>query len=203
MPQTTLHLSCFEGGDALSVARARALLERLQALEPSLQGLHARHVHWVATPESPDAGLRQRLAALLDSAPAAASAGPAAGELILVMPRLGTVSPWASKAGDIARNCALPVRRQCGREAGVEREELSALSPGAAGARVPLKYLLSTPRVPSSALEYLRVPLECPGVPRRFSSPLPQSPVCGTVANANICPAAAANATRRSSFCPL
>jgi phosphoribosylformylglycinamidine synthase len=111
MPQTTLHLSCFEGGDALSVARARALLERLQALEPSLQGLHARHVHWVATPESPDAGLRQRLAALLDSAPAAASAGPAAGELILVMPRLGTVSPWASKAGDIARNCALPVRR--------------------------------------------------------------------------------------------
>jgi phosphoribosylformylglycinamidine synthase len=111
MPQTTLHLSCFEGGDALSGARARGLLERLQALEPALQALHARHVHWVATPQAPDQALRQRLAELLDSAPAAASAGPAAGELIVVMPRLGTVSPWASKASDIARNCALPVRR--------------------------------------------------------------------------------------------
>jgi phosphoribosylformylglycinamidine synthase len=112
MPQTTLHLSCFEGADALSGARARALLERLQALEPSLQALQARHVHWVATPEAPDAGLRQRLAALLDSTPAAGAAGAGAGDLIVVMPRLGTVSPWASKAGDIARNCALPVRRR-------------------------------------------------------------------------------------------
>ncbi|HSW25269.1 MAG TPA: hypothetical protein VLJ62_21085 [Burkholderiaceae bacterium] len=31
--------------------------------------------------------------------------------MIVVMPRLGTVSPWASKATDIAHNCALPVRR--------------------------------------------------------------------------------------------
>ena len=30
---------------------------------------------------------------------------------ITVVPRLGTISPWASKATDIARNCALPVRR--------------------------------------------------------------------------------------------
>ncbi|MFM7703768.1 MAG: phosphoribosylformylglycinamidine synthase, partial [Rubrivivax sp.] len=31
--------------------------------------------------------------------------------LVVVMPRPGTVSPWSSKATDIARNCALPVRR--------------------------------------------------------------------------------------------
>jgi phosphoribosylformylglycinamidine synthase len=30
---------------------------------------------------------------------------------LTVMPRLGTVSPWASKATDIAHNCGLPVRR--------------------------------------------------------------------------------------------
>ncbi len=111
MLQTTLHLSCFEGGDALSGARARTLLEQLRAVEPSLQTLNARHVHWVALQAAPDAGLQQRLAALLDSTPAAGAAGGGAGDLIVVMPRLGTVSPWASKASDIARNCALPVRR--------------------------------------------------------------------------------------------
>ena len=30
-----------------------------------------------------------------------------AGELLLVIPRPGTISPWASKATDIAHNCGL------------------------------------------------------------------------------------------------
>jgi phosphoribosylformylglycinamidine synthase len=34
-----------------------------------------------------------------------------AAPLVLVMPRLGTVSPWASKATDIARNCGLALHR--------------------------------------------------------------------------------------------
>ena len=38
-------------------------------------------------------------------------AGPLEGTLIVVAPRLGTVSPWASKATDIAHNCGLAVRR--------------------------------------------------------------------------------------------
>ena len=33
------------------------------------------------------------------------------GDLIVVAPRLGTVSPWASKATDIAHNCGLGIRR--------------------------------------------------------------------------------------------
>src|SRR5690606_26189978 len=37
--------------------------------------------------------------------------GSADGDLIVVAPRLGTVSPWASKATDIAHNCGLAVRR--------------------------------------------------------------------------------------------
>ncbi len=34
--------------------------------------------------------------------------GDHAGELLLVVPRPGTISPWASKATDIAHNCGLP-----------------------------------------------------------------------------------------------
>ena len=40
-----------------------------------------------------------------------AYAGPADGTLIVVAPRLGTVSPWASKATDIAHNCGLALHR--------------------------------------------------------------------------------------------
>ncbi len=108
---TASHLPClsFEGGNALSPFRAAALLKRLQQLQPRMAGIDARHVHWVRTGAALDAAAHDRLAALLrygEPAPAAAD-----GALVVVMPRLGTVSPWASKATDIARNCALPVLR--------------------------------------------------------------------------------------------
>jgi phosphoribosylformylglycinamidine synthase len=107
-----LHLTAFEGGAALSAFRTSALLARLQQVEPSITGVQARHVHWVASDEMPDAALLQRLQALLDSTPAAPTVDlPPGHALLVVMPRLGTVSPWSSKATDIARNCALPVRR--------------------------------------------------------------------------------------------
>jgi len=38
-------------------------------------------------------------------------AGPSDGPVIVVSPRLGTVSPWASKATDIAHNCGLALKR--------------------------------------------------------------------------------------------
>ncbi len=99
----------FEGGNALSDFRARALLGQLQAACPRITGVAARHVHWVQTPQPLAAAEHDRLAALLSYGDA--YTGPADGTLVVVMPRLGTVSPWASKASDIARNCGLVVRR--------------------------------------------------------------------------------------------
>ncbi len=103
--QNLLH---FEGGNALSAFRAQALLPALQAVNARITGLVARHVHWVmAEPGSaPD---HHPLRALLSYGDAytATTDGP----LVLVMPRLGTVSPWASKATDIARNCGLVLHR--------------------------------------------------------------------------------------------
>jgi phosphoribosylformylglycinamidine synthase len=49
------------------------------------------------------------LAALLDYG--APFDGSSAGTAVHVVPRLGTISPWASKATDIAAICGLPVRR--------------------------------------------------------------------------------------------
>ena len=109
MPPTSLHLLHFEGSDALPAFRAQALLARLQAACPRVTAVAARHVHWAAFDAPPQAAEVDRLAALLDDGPRAAA--PAPGECVLVMPRLGTVSPWASKATDIARNCGLDLRR--------------------------------------------------------------------------------------------
>ena len=100
MSASPLHLMHFEGGDALPVFRGLGLLPRLQALCPRVTGIAARFVHWAAF-HSPPADTH-KLRALLDYG--GAYRGPVEGELIVVMPRLGTVSPWASKATDIARN---------------------------------------------------------------------------------------------------
>jgi phosphoribosylformylglycinamidine synthase len=104
MPSTPPHLTAFEGGNALSTFRAQALIGRLQAVEPAVIAVAARHVHWVATGGAPDRATQDKLAALLDYGDPATEG---AGELVVVMPRLGTVSPWASKATDIAHNCGV------------------------------------------------------------------------------------------------
>ncbi|MEP6721923.1 MAG: phosphoribosylformylglycinamidine synthase, partial [Variovorax sp.] len=99
----------FEGGDALSDFRARQLLPRLQAVDARIDGVSARFVHLVATDAAPDAARQAQLQALLSYGEPFAA--PHAGASLVVAPRLGTVSPWASKATDIAHNCGFAVRR--------------------------------------------------------------------------------------------
>ncbi|MDZ4146033.1 MAG: phosphoribosylformylglycinamidine synthase [Burkholderiales bacterium] len=109
----TLHITHFEGAgpgiNALSAFRVQQLLPRLQAIHDKITGLTARYVHLVATEHPLQAAERERLDALLTYGEP--GSGSANGTLIVVTPRMGTVSPWASKATDIAHNCGLAVRR--------------------------------------------------------------------------------------------
>ena len=105
----TLHITSFDGGNALSPFRAQQLLPRLQAISNKIQNVSARFVHLVATMGPLDAALQTQLQALLNyGEPAVGNQG---GLCLVVSPRLGTVSPWASKATDIAHNCGLAVKR--------------------------------------------------------------------------------------------
>ena len=102
---------------------------------PGVTGVTAHFRYFVdAARETPE--LAKKLAELLPVAgEPAGSAGSAAGRLLLVVPRLGTLSPWASKATDIARSCGLTEVRTVERGtqyelAGVTTDaELAALAP--------------------------------------------------------------------------
>ncbi|WP_140630427.1 phosphoribosylformylglycinamidine synthase [Methylibium rhizosphaerae] len=109
MTSSTSQILSFEGGNALSAFRAQALLPKVQAVAPRVTAVHARFVHWVWLDRALEGGEADKLAALL--AYGDPYAGPADGELVVVTPRFGTVSPWASKATDIAHNCGLAIHR--------------------------------------------------------------------------------------------
>ncbi|MDR0478949.1 MAG: phosphoribosylformylglycinamidine synthase, partial [Burkholderiaceae bacterium] len=105
MPQT-IHF--FEGGNALSDFRVRRLLPKLQAVLPVVTGVVAQVVHMAAFDGAPDADTLQHLAALLTyGEPCMPPSDDGAALTLVVAPRLGTVSPWASKATDIAHNCGI------------------------------------------------------------------------------------------------
>nr|WP_249729188.1 phosphoribosylformylglycinamidine synthase [Acidovorax sp. CCYZU-2555] len=104
-----MHLTQLEGGNALSSFRAQQLLSSLEAIHPKINGVAARFVHLVATETAPDADAHGRLAALLTYGEP--YVGTSDGLAVVVTPRLGTISPWASKATDIARNCGLAIQR--------------------------------------------------------------------------------------------
>ena len=113
----TLHLTTFEGEphgiNALSDFRAHRLLSQLQTIDARIVGVSARFVHLVATDGPPSEAAKTQLAALMtygEPCPAA-TAKPVDTVLFVVSPRFGTVSPWASKATDIAHNCGLAIKR--------------------------------------------------------------------------------------------
>jgi phosphoribosylformylglycinamidine synthase len=112
-------LQIFNGSNALSAFRRSRVLASLQAINPAVVGVQARFVHLVAAQHAFDADLTAQVQALLTYGPpieSAAFSGSSLGDegvfaSLVVSPRLGTVSPWASKATDIARNCGLPLKR--------------------------------------------------------------------------------------------
>jgi phosphoribosylformylglycinamidine synthase len=97
------------GSNALSAFRSQRLLTQLQAVLPAITAVQARHLHFIdaATPLSSDDTSRlQGLLTYGEPAQAELADGGAVEEFV-VIPRFGTISPWASKATDIVHNCGM------------------------------------------------------------------------------------------------
>ena len=94
------------GAPALSAFRHSKLLEQLSQKVPAVTGLYAEFAHFADVTGVLTADEQQVLARLLKYGPSVPVQEPT-GRLFLVLPRFGTISPWSSKASDIARNCGL------------------------------------------------------------------------------------------------
>jgi len=94
------------GSNALSAFRFAKLLSQLQAAVPALDHLYAEYWHFVEASRPLEESERRTLERILTYGPASAQEEPR-GELFLVAPRLGTLSPWSTKASDIAKHCGL------------------------------------------------------------------------------------------------
>ncbi|MGZ8303657.1 MAG: phosphoribosylformylglycinamidine synthase [Telluria sp.] len=95
------------GSNALSVFRNQRLLTQLQTVAPAITAVTARFYHFIDTGAPLSAQDTERLGAMLTYGEPAAAAQEGASEEFFVIPRLGTISPWASKATDIAHNCGM------------------------------------------------------------------------------------------------
>jgi len=94
------------GAPALSQFRLDKLLQLLQATEPRITAVSSRFVHFADLHCALDENELETLSTLLAYGPASAPVTDR-GRPLLVTPRLGTVSPWSSKATDIAQVCGL------------------------------------------------------------------------------------------------
>lgn len=104
------------GSPALSQFRLDKLYATLKATAPSIQHIHAEFMHFAFSEEPLADAQKSTLTKILtygasakDAPEASIHEGPwhAQSELFLVIPRIGTISPWASRATDIANNCGL------------------------------------------------------------------------------------------------
>ena len=130
----TSHHALIEGASALSPFRAQQLLSRLQSEHAGVSGVSGRHLYLIDWDHPPSADQTQTLHRLLNQGSSLPLADRHDAQIWCVSPRLGTLSPWASKASDIARNCGLPIQR-------IERAQeyrISLQAPKAASAQKAL-----------------------------------------------------------------
>ena len=98
------------GASALSAFRLQKLTQKLLNIHPEIRLQHNEYVHFAQTHAPLSAERENVLVQLLHYGPnelEVSSVDTTACQLALVVPRPGTISPWSSKATDIAHNCGL------------------------------------------------------------------------------------------------
>ncbi len=100
------------GPAALSAFRIAKLLERLRARAPGIAELSARFVHFIDLAQPLSAREQGILAQLLTYGPRLPLGREEGTEQLLVVPRAGTISPWSSKATEIAQVCGVTAVRR-------------------------------------------------------------------------------------------
>ena len=98
-------ITALRGASALSLFRIQKLAQKAAALGLPQAEIASEYWYFVSSPAPLDAAQTEKLQALLSAVRVDTSA--AGQSLFLITPRIGTISPWSSKATDIAHNCGL------------------------------------------------------------------------------------------------
>src|SRR5262245_42691154 len=122
----------FRGAPALSSFRIERLLAALRRIAPAVRAIEVEFVHFVDTERELAPAELAILERLLDFDRGAPPEPP--GQLLLTVPRPGTVSPWSSKATDIAQVCGLAAVRRIERGKAWRIDAAAPLARGQLGA---------------------------------------------------------------------
>jgi phosphoribosylformylglycinamidine synthase len=114
------------GSSALSKFRIQKLLADLQAIEPAINHVSASFVHFAELENELSAADNEILLQLLAYGSDADNSNQLQGQSYYVVPRPGTISPWSSKATEIAQRCGLAIVRL---ERGIEYTLASTAEP--------------------------------------------------------------------------
>jgi phosphoribosylformylglycinamidine synthase len=127
------------GNPALSPFRLQKLTEIIQARLAAVSHVYAEFVHFADLEGELSTDEQALLGRLLEYGPRLQVEQPE-GELLLVTPRPGTISPWSSKATDIAHNCGLGTisRLERGIVYYINKNDASGLTDGEINAILPL-----------------------------------------------------------------
>ena len=100
-------ISFHTGIQALRKFKVNSLNERFQALFPDLELIGTEYIHFIQSDKDLNQSKKKALYKLLDYAPGVNLVN--SKHKITITPRIGTISPWSSKATDICKLCGLSV----------------------------------------------------------------------------------------------
>ena len=104
---TNPHMISLRGSAALSPFRIEKIQSQLNQICPAISHIYAEFWHFSWVEGALSAAHQSTLKQILTYGPSMQAEEPS-GELVLVLPRVGTISPWASRATDIVQHCGLP-----------------------------------------------------------------------------------------------
>ena len=98
-------ISFHSGIQALRKFKVNALNEKLEALIPNLNLIGAEYIHFIDSNKDLSTSNKKTLDKLLNYAPEIDLKN--SQHSVTISPRIGTISPWSSKASDICKLCGL------------------------------------------------------------------------------------------------
>lgn len=94
-----------QGAEALSPAKLLNLQQSIETLKLPIQNLQAKAEYYICSAQPLSGQPLERLGTLLNASPEKPVSLQKGEYEIKMLPRIGTISPWSSKATQIAKNC--------------------------------------------------------------------------------------------------